>query len=596
MTWLKKGALLRLAGGFAVLWLLTFFAFDPALKWGLKKAGQSAAGAKVDIASVRSKWLRGTLDITGVAVADKNSPMKNVVEAKDLSFHLDMSAALRGKAVVREAAVEGLRFGTARATSGALPHPPPPSALELAIKDKLGAAAGSALGGTPDVKGNAVAAVDATKLAGLKKLDEAKAKAQEIQDRWKSKQGEAQDIAKQAQQVAEDLKGLGGGGDFLKKAQKAAEAQKKLKDLIARVDASRGQAQKDLAEVQDLYKQADELRGKDVNGLLAAAGMPTLDSQDLARRLLGAQTASRLATALHWMRLAREKAAAHKAAAIASAAPAQPARRKGLDIEFPRAHSYPQFLLENAKLAGTLDQALMGRDLAISGLLNGVTSNPDLYGKPATLALLGSSSGGESVRLTGELDQQNEPVGVSVKFSGEGFSLAGATLGDGQIGGALTAGTAKATGELSSVGDEWKGDVVVEATGVKLEPKVTLDGIAGKAVTDALGSLNAFEVRIGISGKESDLKLSFSSDIGTVLAGAMKKAFAGQFESQRKAVEAKVAELYGPKLKDAHGATDGLSSQVLGPLDAQKAGLNKQLQDALKKSVGGAPNLNRLFK
>lgn len=595
MNWLKKGALLRLVGGLAVLWLLVFFLFDPALKWGLRKAGQAAAGAKVDIASVRSKWLRGTLDVNGVAVADKNAPMTDLVEASRLGFTLDTGALLRGKAVVREASLEGLRFGVARKTSGALPHPPPPSKLELAIREKLSASAGAALGGKPDVKANAAAEVDAAKLNGLKKLDEAKAKAKEIEDRWKGKQSEAQDIAKQAQQVGDDLKALGGGGDILKKAQKAAEAQKKLKDLIARVDASRAQAKADLAEVSDLYKQADELRNKDINGLLSAAGLPTLDSQDLARRLLGAQTASRLSTALHYMRLAREKAAASKKSAAATAA-AQPARRKGLDIEFPRAHSYPRFLLENAKLAGTLDQAVMGRDLAVTGLLNGVTSNPDLYGKPATLTLSGASSAGESAKLTGELDQQDDPVGVVARFEGAGFPLAGAALGDGQVGGTLSAGTAKASGELRSTGDEWKGEIVVEASGVKLAPKVALDGAAGKAVSDALSSLNRFSVKIGISGKESDLKLAFSSNIGEVVAGAMKKAFAGQVEAQRKVLEAKVSALYGPKLKDAHGATDGLQSSILGPLDSQRAGLEKQLQDALKKSVGGQPDLRKLFK
>lgn len=595
MTWLKKAALYRLAGGLAVTWLAAFFLFDPALKWALKKAGAKAAGAKVDIASVRTKWLRGTLDVYGLAVADKNEPMRNVVESSHLGFHADIGAALRGKTVIREAAVEGLRFGTPRKTSGALPHPPPPSKLERALKEKLASAGTAALGGTPDVKANAAAQVDATKLQGLKKLDEAKAKAKEVEDRWRSKQAETQDIAKQAQQLADEAKALGGGGNVLQKAQKAADLQKKTKDLIARVDAQRAQAQKDLNDVQDLYKQADELRNKDVNGVLAAAGLPTLDSQDLARRLLGAKVAERLGTALHWLRWAREKAAARKAAASASAsaAPPAPARRAGVDVEFPRAHSYPQFLLEDAKLSGTVDA---GQDVRFTGVLNGVTSNPDLYGKPATLTLAGLAAAGESVKLEGALEQQKDPVGVVVKFEGAGFPLAGATLGDGQVGGALTAGQARASGELRSAGDEWTGQVLVEATGVRLAPRTTLTGPAGQAVSDALGSLNAFNAKIGISGKEEDLRLSFSSNIGEVLAGAMKKAFAGQVEAQRKAVEAKIAELYGPKLKDAHASTDALSSKILGPLDSQKAGLEKQLQDALKKSLGGGGDLRKIFR
>jgi uncharacterized protein (TIGR03545 family) len=236
--------------------------------------------------------------------------------------------------------------------------------------------------------------------------------------------------------------------------------------------------------------------------------------------------------------------------------------------------------------------------MTIAGVLSGVTSNPDLYGKPALLTLSGDAAGGTSLKLSGELDQQNDPVGVVVKFSGSGFSLAGAALGDGEIGGTLAGGSAKISGEIRSTGDEWKGEVLVAASGVKLEPKVALSGAAAALVTDALKGLNKFSVRIGISGKESDLKLSFSSDIGDVVAAAMKKAFSGQFEAQRKALQSQVDKLYAAKLKDVRGQTDGASKQILGPLDAQRAALDRQLQDALKKSIGGKglPDLKGLFK
>ncbi|MFI5346335.1 MAG: TIGR03545 family protein [Elusimicrobiota bacterium] len=586
MIWLKKSSLYKLVGGIAVLWLLVFFFFDPVLKIALVKAGQAAAGAKVEISSVRSKWLHGTLEVRGIAIADKNQPMKNLIEISRAGFALDMSAALRGKGVVHEAALEGLTFGAARTTSGALPHPPPPSKLELAIREKIAPVAGSALGKVADVKSNAVGTVDVAKLQGLKKLDDAKAKAAEIQDRWRNKSAETQAIAKDAQQIADELK-------TLKIAQVPAE-QKKIKDLIARVDAQRAQAKSDLAEVQDALKQADEFRGKDVNGLLAAAGMPTLDSQDLARRLLGAQTAARLGTALHWIRWAKEKAAAKRAAAnaAAGAAPA-PARRAGVDVEFPRAHAYPQFLLENATLKGTLPDGV-----GFSGLLTGLTSNPALYGKPALLEVSAKTSGGINGKLDAEVTQQNDPVGVDVKFDGSGFSLAGSSLGDGEMGGGFSAGQAKASGEIRSVGDEWKGEIVVEASGVKVEPKAALGGIAGTAVNDALKSLNSFNVRIGISGKESDLKLTFASNIGDAVAGAMKKALSGQFDAQRKALQAQVDALYNDKLKGVRSQTDGLSSQIMGPLDAQRSGLDRQLQDALKKSIGGKgmPDFKKLFK
>ncbi len=589
MSWVKKGPVLGTLGAVLLLWALVFFFFDPVLKRALIAGGQAAAGARVEIDSVNSKWLKGTLEIKGIAIANREEPLKNLVEFSRLGFRLDISAALRGKGVVREAAIEGMRVGTTRARSGALPNPPPPSALSLAIQKQIAPAKTAAI----EVKSNAVGEVDAAKLQGLKKYDDAKAKAKEIEDRWKGKSDEAKAIEKEAKDIAEQLKAVGGGGDILKKAQAAAQAQQRIKALIARVDAQKAQAQKDIAEAQALMKEADELRKKDLNGLLSAAGLPTLDSQDLARRLLGAQTASRLATVLKWAKVAREHAAKKKAAAP----PPPAARRAGVNIEFPREHTYPQYLLENAKITGTLD-GMLGGALDLKGVLNGVTSNPKLYGKPATLTLNGTSASGPSAMLTARLDQQNDPAGVSLDFEGAGFALAGTSLGDGEIGGALSAGSARMKGHLSSAGDEWKGEVLVEATGVALEPKVSLGGAAGPLVAEALKSLTSFNVRVGISGREDDLKLAFSSNIGEAVAAAMRKAVSGQLEAQKKALEGKLAALYGGRATDAQSSVNGLTSKLLGPLDAQKGALNKQLQDALNKSLGGGKGLqlNKLFK
>lgn len=582
MSWFKKGPLLGFGGGFLVCWLLVVLFFDPVLKRALEKGGGAANGARVEVASLKTKWLAGTLELKGLEVADRSEPMKNLVVASRAGFRLDTSALVRGKAVVREAAIEGLRFGTARKTSGVL-SAVPPSGLEKAVLDKIAPVKTASLAQAAQVKGNASTEVDAAKLAGLKKLDDAKAKIKEIEARWAAKAGEAKEIEAEAKKLAEDAKALGGGGSPADILRKVAEGQKladRVKALTARVEASRDQARKDIAEAQALVKEADELRKKDLNGLLAEAGLPTLDSSDLARRLLGAQTAGRLATAMKWMKLAREKASARKAAV-----PPPPARRAGVDIEFPRAHSYPQFLLEGAKLSGSLDGAVGGADADLAGLLNGVTSNPKLYGKPATLDLTGRSAKGPALKLAARLDQQDEPVGVSATFEGSGFPLAGAALGDGEVGGALTGGSARVRGSLALKGEEWSGEVLVEATGVSLEPKVSLTGPAGAMAADALKSMNAFNVKIGISGREDDLKLAFTSNVGDLLAGAMKKAFAGQLEGRRKELEAKLAGLYGGKDKDARSAADGLTGKILGPLDQQKAGLDRLLKDALGKSA-----------
>lgn len=594
MSWLKKGPVLGLLGGTLLLWLLVIFLFDPLLKLALVSGAQAVNGAKVDVGSLRTKWLAGTLTVAGLEVADPDATMSNTVSFERAVFRLDVSAALRGKGVVREASVTGVRFGTKRRRDGRLPAAPPPSKMELAVREKLGFSKDASV--STQVKANAVAEVDAAKLTGMGKIEDAKAKAKEVEERWKSKPAELKAIEAEARAVAEELKTLGGGGgapaDILRKAQTAQKAQAKLKDLLKRSEALRAEAQKDLGDVQSAVKEVDALRQKDLNGLLAAAGLPTIDSESLTRRLLGPQAAGKIATALKWMRWAREQSAAKKASA-----PPKPARRRGVDVEFPRAHSHPQLLLENAKLDGELSAEQAGRAVALEGLLTGVTSNPKLYGEPARLELTGRSEG-LTLALKARLDQQLDAPAVTLEFDGAGFPLAGTQLGDGEVGGTLTAGTARVNGVIRSAGDEWKGEILATVSGMSLEPKVALDGTAGRLVSDALKSLPGFTAKVGISGREDDLKFVVSSDLGAAVAGAMKKAVAGEFEAQRKALEAKVNALYDERMKGVRAQADGLGKQVLGPLDAQKGELDRLLKDAVGKAAGGAklPDLKKLFK
>ena len=119
-----------------LLWLAVFFGFDPLLKWGLKKAGQSVAGAKVDIGRVKTKFFPPSINIVEVAVADKANPFTNIVEFNSLSFAMAGRPLLEKKVLVEKAALSGLQFSTPRKTSGALPFAPkePESAAEKKIK------------------------------------------------------------------------------------------------------------------------------------------------------------------------------------------------------------------------------------------------------------------------------------------------------------------------------------------------------------------------------------------------------------------------------------------------------------------------------
>lgn len=95
---------------------------NPILKAVLIKVGETAAGAKCEIESVNLKLLDSKLTVQGIAVANKNQPMKNLAEVSNLVLDFDLVQLLKGRMVADELAVEGIQLGTDRETSGALPE------------------------------------------------------------------------------------------------------------------------------------------------------------------------------------------------------------------------------------------------------------------------------------------------------------------------------------------------------------------------------------------------------------------------------------------------------------------------------------------
>jgi uncharacterized protein (TIGR03545 family) len=578
VSWIRKGNLYAVAGVFALLWAFCFFFLDGLLRWGLIKAAQAAAGAKVEVGSLRTKLRAGSLTIRAVAVADKNDPMKNLVEFEDAELAFLPGAALRGKVVIPTAALRGLRFGTPRKTSGALARSRP-SGLEKLINAQLAPAKQTFGADVSKVKA-AAAEVDPRKLASLKGLDEAQDKLKKTGDNLKGKINVAA--------IDAQIKAL---QQPVRSPADAARAAQQAKTLLAQVQASRDAVNSELQGVQAKLRQAEELRQKDVNGLLQAAGLPSLDAESLTRHLLGPAVSKKIATATYWISWARKRGASQSDKAKAP----PPRRRAGVDFEFPRAHAYPEFLLVKSDLSGRVASLFEGRDMDLEGVLAGVTSNPPLYGKPATLTLRGSVPKGPAMQLQALLDQTKIPLGGELTLHYAGLPLAGLSLGDEKVGAAVRDGSARLDGTIRIAGDQWKGQVMIQADGVALAPQVSLAGPAAGYAAAALSSVRRFTATIGIEGKEDDLHFKLSSDLGQTLADGMKRAFSTEIAKQRRQLEAKVNALYAERAKELQGRTDALRSQLLGPLDRQKAQLDAQLKQALGKSIPGLEKL-KLFK
>src|SRR3989339_1357080 len=160
----------------AAIWLIVFFLFDPALKWAAIRGGESAAGAKVEIKGLKTEFFPPSLAVSGVTVADRTDPWKNIIQFDSLRMSLEGRPILEKKIIVREASLEGLRTGTKREKSGELPkRKKTDSSVFNAFKKIGGQGADLALARTEDIKSSAKTEIKADTLESAKLADKLKA-------------------------------------------------------------------------------------------------------------------------------------------------------------------------------------------------------------------------------------------------------------------------------------------------------------------------------------------------------------------------------------------------------------------------------------
>ncbi|MEL3908792.1 MAG: TIGR03545 family protein [Treponemataceae bacterium] len=87
-------------------------------------ASEAAFGAKCDIEFVDFNLFKTRFQIKGYAVANKNAPMKNLFEIKNIDLYFNLLELSRGKFVCENIAIDGITWNTNRKTSGALPKKP----------------------------------------------------------------------------------------------------------------------------------------------------------------------------------------------------------------------------------------------------------------------------------------------------------------------------------------------------------------------------------------------------------------------------------------------------------------------------------------
>ena len=562
----------------ALIWVFFFFAFDPILKWSLRKGIEKAAGAKAEIASVKTSFLHPSFYMGGVTIGNAKEEYSNLIEFSEIKFSIAGSPLLEKKFVIDTASLSGLKFGTPRKTSAKLllakKEETPQFVTDLKEESKNMAA--DRLG---DLKAGAVAdlQMSADSLSSVKVYDELQKKYETQYDALKEK-ADFKPYQARLDVIKKKYDEARGEKNPLKQVKDFAALQKDVKKLNEDFQKDRKLIEETAAALKEGLKAADEARKKDIEAVMGKMKMPALDTKSLAGMLAGPAIADKTQTAFKWLAMARKYMPDNSQKQILKAD-----AKRGRVVSFPKLNAYPSFLIRKMSVSGELG---LDAPLDYSGEIAGITTQPQIYGKPLTAAIKGAK-GGRALDFKALLDNTGTSIKADLSLRYSGMAVNSLTLGKpGALGAAVTGGTGAFNGNLALTGEDIKGDVLFRVEGAKVTPNADSIKLAPlkNAIISSLSGLSSVGIDMKIAGTLKAPALALSTDLADKLNGAFKNAFGAELEKAKAEAQAKVDAALKPYKAKLDNLTSSKQQELKDKLDAGQKSLTGS-GDALLKNL-----------
>ncbi len=555
--WIRWQGLITFAvvfGGFAALMLLVV---DGCVERTVEKTGTWMAGARVDLRSADVNLFPLGITLKGLEVTDKEEPMTNAVEISRMAFSLDGLNLFRRKVIIEEMAVEGVRFGTPRKTSGAVAKEP--KKKKEAAEDSLFALPSIEM---PDMK----KVLQEEEIRSLAEIEALKADIRKAKEEWKKRTDELPDKASAEEyrkRIKDIRKDKGRGIKDIQAQLKEAKAVKEAIDRdLKKIREARQAFSNDMTSLRRRVDAAEKAPMEDVRRIRDKYGVSPQGLQNMTQLLFGGQISGWVGKGVYWygrLKPVLERSKQQKGGVQV----VKPARGAGVDVRFREYQPLPNFLIKkvNASIQPTAG--------TFTGTIRNITPDQDVLKAPTTFVFSGSDMQDVgAVTFDGVFDhvdpaRSDDRMNLRVQeYRVKGLALSKSsdlpvTLEQGVM-------------DLTMNGSYRQNRINATLT-ARVSSAQIAAGTGGssnrfaQAVSSTLAKVSAFTLTADVQGTPDDYKVRISSDLDRVLkdaAGAVVKEHTDKLEQKLKA--AVYDKVGGPlkELKDSFGGLGGIGDRL----------------------------------
>ena len=595
--WKAIGPLLLLL---VVIGVLVVLFAEPVARDTTEEVGTELLGTQVDVGRLDLLPRQASVDLGALQVADPFEPRRNLVEADRIVLKLNPEALAEKKLVVERFALQGMRFGTTRKT----PARPvkgngfAPQALravrawgqqfdvpilQLTPIDTIKQLVlNPAQLGTVQAAEGLLARTDSTRQAleqGFKSVD------------VRGTVDSARVLADRLSKTDPRTLGLDGTRQAIQSVQQS------LKEL----DASRKQVeglQRNVTQGVQLLgagvTNLDEARQRDYAFARSLLKLPTFSAPDIGSAFFGKVSIDRFQQALYWAELARH----YMPPGLLPREDPGPKRLRasGATVRFPKERRWPSFLMQLGQVDFTIADGLLKG--AYAATVQGVTSEPALYGKPMLVSAKRDAPGSVIAGLDVGAVVDHRTAGVRDSVSAR---LRGVKLPSFAIPGLpfrIAPGTGAANLNFALRGDQLLGrwsigsDQVAWALDSAGGPRSDLEQLVWRVVS----GLKQLDVKAQVSGTIKAPKLSVRSNLDDAIAQRLKAVVGEEVAKAEALARAKVDSIVADKVEPVKQRVAAVQADATKRVAGEQARLDKveaDLQAQLKRLTGGlAPGIN----
>jgi uncharacterized protein (TIGR03545 family) len=595
--WKAIGPLLLLL---LVLGILLVLFAEPVARDTTEEVSTELLGTQVDVGRLDLLPRQASVDLGALQVADPFEPRRNLVEADRIILKLNPEALTEKKLVVERFALQGMRFGTtrkkpARPVSGDGFAPQALRAvrawgqqfdvpiLQLTPIDTIRQLVlNPAQLGTVRAAQGLLARTDSTRL-GL----EQSFKAVDVRGTVDS----ARALADRLSKTNPRQLGLDGTRQAIQSVQ---ETLKRLDAAEQQVGGLRRNVTEGVRLLGAGVANLEDARKRDYAFARSLLKLPTFSAPDIGNAFFGKVSIDRFQQALYWAELARH----YMPPGLLPRQDAGPKRLRasGTTVRFPKERSWPSFLVQLGQVDFTIADGLLKG--AYAATVQGVTSEPALYGKPTLVSAKRDAPGSVIAGLDvgAVVDHRTASVRDSVSAR-----LRGVQLPSFDIPGLpfrIAPGTGAANLTFALRGDRLLGRWSIGSKQVAW----ALDSAGGpgnelqQLVWRVVSGLKQLDVNAQVSGTIKAPKLSVRSNLDDAIAQRLKAVIGEEVAKAEALARAKVDSIVSDKVEPVKQRIAAVQADATARVAEQQARLDQaqaDLQAELKRLTAGlAPGIN----